>query len=254
MIEGSSEQVEEIRRLRQENEDLKSFAFLACHDLQAPLRHISMYIDNLASELKDSGFLENSQNAYGMSVIKSGAQKMTALIDNLMTLSRVENRPLQLESINLNSLCAQVAATVLEGLPESRICNIKWGQLPTIRGDQEELFQVMMNLCSNGLKFNIPGEPSQIEIAVDEKRSFWEITVSDNGLGVDHEDCESVFLPFMRLKNSEDYPGTGLGLSICQKIVKRHGGEVWVTSKPEGGAIFHFSIAKDLVDSPLASE
>lgn len=229
-----------------ENDQLRSFAYMACHDLQAPLRHIQVYIKALEENLAGEECMKVPENAYGLSVISSGAKMMSSLLESLMLLSKVEQGGLKVQEIDMNSLCAKVASTLLEAGDDVRAKKISWGRLPSIHGDEDQIFQVLMNLCANGVKYQDEDKSSVISIVVESVASAWEVSVTDNGLGIPKEEVEKIFKPFVRLQGASRFQGSGLGLSICQRIVEGHGGDIWVSSKEGEGTTFHFTISKNL--------
>lgn len=250
--------LEEETRQRQElaayNAELQQFAYVASHDLQEPLRKIQAFGDRLkakfSSELTDQGrdYIERMQNAAG---------RMQALIDDLLTFSRVTSKAQPFAHVSL----AQVIQEVLSDL-EVRIHQtggrVEVGELPTIDADPIQMRQLLQNLVSNALKFHHRGEPPVISIrsqllqnteqptegysATVETRNFGplhcQIIVQDNGIGFEMKYLDRIFNVFQRLHGRCEYEGTGMGLAICRKIAERHGGSITATSTPGQGATF----------------
>ncbi|KJU87034.1 multi-sensor signal transduction histidine kinase [Candidatus Magnetobacterium bavaricum] len=231
------------RELKRSNEELQEFASVASHDLQEPLRKIIAFGDRLkdkhASNIPAEGldYLSRMQGA---------AARMQTLIDGLLNFARVTTRAKPFSPTDLNEIIKDV-------LSDLEVRLIKCGGrvevdlLPTIDADKMQMQQLFMNLIGNGLKFHrvdvppvvlvkcIVGRPGASDSG---KEGFCEITVSDNGIGFDERYLDRLFKPFQRLVSKEKYEGTGMGLAICEKIVKRHGGEIVAHSVPNEGSTF----------------
>ncbi|MEA5599437.1 PAS domain-containing protein [Rivularia sp. UHCC 0363] len=237
LLEQETRQREELTR---SNEELQQFAFIASHDLQEPLRKITAFGDRLKAtcenSLTDKGYdyLQRMQNA---------AERMQALIEDLLTLSRITTRAKPFVEVNL----AQVTQEVLSDL-EIRIAQtgaqIEVGNLPTIEADPLQMRQLLQNLIGNALKFHRKAEPPLIKIyskTLTNKQlspDYYQIVVEDNGIGFDEKYLDRIFNVFQRLHGRTEYEGTGIGLAICRKIVERHQGTITATSEPGKGASF----------------
>lgn len=121
---------------------------------------------------------------------------------------------------------------------------IKWGKLPTVKGDHHQMVQLLQNLIGNSLKFTAEGRLPVIEFSVKEEKDYLLFTVSDNGIGIKSEYLEKIFVIFQRLHTRTKYPGNGIGLALCKRIVERHGGKIWCESVPNEGTTFHFTLPK----------
>jgi signal transduction histidine kinase len=223
--------------LRRSNEDLEQFAYVASHDLQEPLHMITSYIA-LLRQREGSKLDQNSQQFIAFAL--DGATRMQQFIQDLLAYSRVGKRGGDFEPVDLHEACAAALAN-LQAAIEKAGAEVTLDTLPTVKGDMTLLSQLFQNLVGNALKFR--GEaPPQIHVGCQRKGAVWELVVSDNGIGIAPQDFERVFVVFQRLHAQEKFPGTGIGLSVCKKIVERHGGRIWVESKPGKGARFYFTI------------
>jgi signal transduction histidine kinase len=172
---------------------------------------------------------------------------MRDLIDGLLAYSRVDSGesfvPVDCEVALGHALENLRAASIEAGATITR------GPLPVVNGDGTQLAQVFQNLVGNALKFRRPGLPVHVWIEAHLSEGQWVISVSDDGIGIEPAARERIFQLFQRLHHRDEYPGTGVGLAICKKIVTRHGGRIWVHSRPEGGSIFSFSLPEGLKPS-----
>ena len=227
-------QSEELKR---SNAELEQFAYVASHDLQEPLRMVSSYMQLLAERYQ--GKLDAKADKY-IEYAVDGAQRMQALINDLLMVSRVNSRGGKLKSVN----CADLIQSVLHDLQTEIHASgavVDHEPLPTVRADERQLAQVFQNLIGNALKFRAVHSP-RIRIRAQQKQEQWLFTVQDNGIGIAPEHFEQIFVMFQRLHSREQYGGTGIGLAVCKKIVERHGGQIWVTSEPGHGATFNFTL------------
>lgn len=169
-----------------------------------------------------------------------GAERMRRMINGLLTYSRVDTRGDPLEPVDTEA----VVDDVLTGLQveiEDSDAEVEVGSLPTVSADRNQLEQVFQNLVSNALKYTEGGSP-RVEIDAEKRGGEWAFRVADDGIGIDPEWQDRIFEVFERLHSREEYDGTGIGLSVCQKIVERHGGDMWVESEPGDGSTFWFTI------------
>lgn len=225
-----------ITRLERSNQELQDFAYVASHDLQEPLRKIQTFGDRLktkyAQELDEKGrdYLERMQNA---------AYRMQNLIRDLLNLSRVTTKAQPFLSVELSQIVQEVVGD-LEARIEQTKGQVEVGDLPTIEADPLQMRQLLQNLISNGLKFQLPEKPPivKIEGKLLPKTGEVELLVSDNGIGFDEQYLDRIFVPFQRLHGKQQYEGTGMGLAICRKIVERHCGNITARSTPNRGTTF----------------
>jgi len=228
---------ERSRDLARSNAELERMAYIASHDLQEPLRMVASYVQLL--ERRYMGQLDADAHEFiGFAV--DGARRMQALIDDLLTISRVDTKARPLQELELG----EVLATAMRSLRitiEERQAEVLADTLPAVRGDAAQLTQVFQNLLSNAIKF-CQAAPPRVGISAQRDGALWRIRVSDNGIGVPQEYRESIFGMFQRLHGRREYAGTGIGLAICQKIVERHGGTIWVEDGEDGGSVFAFTL------------
>jgi len=222
--------------LMRSNEELEQFAYIASHDLQEPLRVISSFAQLLDRRLK--GKLDDDTKTFLFHLI-DGTQRMQTMIDDLLIYSRVGNRALVSRLSDLNDIVHQVQANLSFTIREKK-ARIQIDDLPKIICDPIQIERCLQNIISNALKY-CSREP-RIRISAEHKDRQWQISVQDNGIGIELENLNEIFGIFKRLHSRNKYSGTGIGLSICKKIVERHGGNIWVTSKPGEGSIFYFTI------------
>jgi PAS domain S-box-containing protein len=229
--------VERTRELERSNADLEQFAYVASHDLQEPLRAVASFTQLLARRYRDR--LDGDALRF---IDRSGAAvtRMQALIRDLLAYSRVGTRA----SGFLPTDCEQILADVLDdlhaGIAETEAV-VTHDPLPVVAGDASQLRQLFQNLVGNAIKFRGAAAP-RVHIAVRRDGQLWRFAVSDNGIGIDADYTERVFVIFQRLHSRRDYPGTGVGLAICKRIVERHGGRIWIDSAVDRGTVVRFAL------------
>ncbi|GAB3668129.1 PAS domain S-box protein [Halopiger thermotolerans] len=237
MAQDVTERREYQRKLEQSNERLERFAYAASHDLQEPLRMVTSYLQLLEKRYADA-FDEDGQEFLEFAV--DGAERMREMIDGLLEYSRVETRGDSFEPTDLNAVVEEVLADLQFSIEESD-AEIAVEDLPQLEADASQLRQVFQNLLSNAITYS-GDEPPQIRIAADRRGNEWVISVEDRGIGIDPDDQDRVFTIFDRLHSRAEYDGTGIGLALCERIVERHGGEIWVDSEPGEGSTFSFTL------------
>ena len=229
--------VDRTLELKRSNEDLEQFAYVASHDLQEPLRMIRNYLQLLQQRYKT----ELDPNAHDfINFALDGSKRMNQLIHDLLAYSRVGTHGKELVVTECDQALEDALANLTVAIEESK-AEVTRDSLPPVIGDEVQLTQLFQNLIGNAVKFRGEAAP-KVHVGVQRKGNEWEFTVRDNGIGIAEQDFQRIFVVFQRLHNREKYPGTGIGLSVCQKIVERHGGRIWVESKPGKGTTFHFTI------------
>jgi PAS domain S-box-containing protein len=228
------------KELERSNEELQQFAYVASHDLQEPLRMISSYTQLL--ERRYGPKFDTDAKEF-MAFIVDGAARMKQLIEDLLAYSRVGTRGRELKPVDGESALRKATAN-LRGAIEAGGASVTHDPLPTIIGDETQMVQLLQNLVGNALKFKAAA-PVHVHLRADERDGAWEFSVRDNGIGIEPQYFDRIFLMFQRLHSKAEYPGTGIGLTICKKIVDRHDGRIWVESKPGEGATFRFTIPKE---------
>jgi PAS domain S-box-containing protein len=223
--------------LTRSNAELEQFAYVASHDLQEPLRMVASYTQLL--EKRYIAKLDGDAREF-MAYIVDGAGRMKQLIEDLLAYSRVGTRgrafgPAALEDL-LRRACTNLRAAVEESGAE-----VTHGTLPTLTVDEGQIVQLLQNLIANAIKFRGTEKP-RIKVTAAEKNKEWEIAVQDNGIGIEPQYFERIFMVFQRLHDKGAYPGTGIGLAICKKVIDRHRGRIWVESKPGEGSTFRFTL------------
>lgn len=225
--------------LQRANRELQDFVYIASHDLQEPLRKIQAFGDRLISKYAQS--LDEQGQDYVMRM-RTAAERMQALIEGLLTFSRVTTKASPFVRINLNTIAAGVVND-LEWRIEQTGGKVEIDPLPTLHADPLQMRQLLQNLISNALKYHRPGVPPHVRITSSMEQSddglpFHQICIEDNGIGFDQKHVERIFGVFQRLHGRNTYDGTGIGLAICRKIVERHGGSITAHSAPGAGATF----------------
>lgn len=232
--EKLAQQAEDLAR---SNAELQEFAYVASHDLQEPLRVVSGFAqllsDRYANELDDT-----AQEFIGYVV--DGAERMKILINDLLEYSRVGTQGRPLEPVESSSVLEQAVSNLRVAIGESGT-SVTHGRLPRVMGDFNQLSQLFQNLISNAIKFRGDDSP-QIHISGMRVGESWEMSVRDNGIGIEPQHADRIFGMFKRLHGRGEYPGTGIGLAICSKIVERHTGKIWVESELGKGATFIFTL------------
>ena len=234
-LEALQRQTVELQR---SNAELERFAYIASHDLQEPLRTISSFSDLLIQRYQH--VLDPKARQY-LEFIHRGSGQMKALVDDLLTFSRLSaerarKRPLPLAEP------LQEALSRLDAALQEAGAQLEVSELPTVLGDGPQLAQLFQNLIGNAVKFRRAGVPPQVRVMAQLEGELWHVQVQDNGIGMKPEYFGRIFVMFQRLHHRSEYQGTGLGLSIAQKIVEGHGGRIWPTSQEGAGSTFHFTL------------
>jgi PAS domain S-box-containing protein len=226
-----------VTDLERSNAELERFAYVASHDLQEPLRMVTSYLQLLERRYKsklDGDALEFINYAV------DGSNRMKSLIGDLLAYSRVGTRGKKFAPTDCEEVLRRVLGTLELSIKESR-AKVTHDPLPKVMADDIQLESLYQNLIGNAIKFRSKKIP-RVHIGVTKGEESWSFSVSDNGIGIDPQYFERIFIIFQRLHNREDYPGTGIGLAISKRIVERHGGKIWIESQSGKGSIFFFTI------------
>jgi signal transduction histidine kinase len=226
------------QELARSNAELEQFAYVASHDLQAPLATIASYAQLLEKRYKDQ--LDSKASKFIDNIVH-GCTRMQTLIDDLLEYSRVgrSRKPFQLTDCNH---AVEQALANLQGAIRETQAVVTYSELPAVMGDISQLVQLFQNLVGNSIKYRHDAPPV-VHITACKQEKDWLFSVSDNGIGIATQHQARIFQIFQRLHTQKEYSGTGIGLAICQKIVERHGGYIWVESKPGQGSTFYFTVA-----------
>ena len=234
-------EVDERKRTEEElacsNAELQQFAYVASHDLQEPLRMVASYLQLLERRYK--GKLDDDADDF-INFAVDGATRMQRLINDLLKYSRVSTRGKEFETTDCEAVLEHTLTNLQIAIAESG-ASVTHDPLPTVMGDEIQLGQLLQNLINNAIKFRNEKLPS-VHVSAEQKGKEWTFSVSDNGIGIDPEYVDRIFVIFQRLHSVEEYQGTGIGLSVCRRIVERHGGRIWVESQPGNGSTFYFTI------------
>ena len=225
--------------LGRSNAELEQFAYVASHDLQEPLRMVSTYVQLFEKRFKGTIVDEKADKYIAYAV--EGAKRMQALIGGLLSYSRVGAGDHATIRVDLNDTVGLALANLSQGLLETGAL-ITRDPLPTITGEPTQLAQVFQNLIANANKFHRPDVKPHIHVSAARQGTYWVLSVKDNGIGIEPEFFDRIFVIFQRLHTRAEFPGTGIGLSICKKVVERHGGRIWIESEPGAGTSFCFSL------------
>ncbi|KIG15526.1 Phytochrome, two-component sensor histidine kinase [Enhygromyxa salina] len=223
--------------LERSNRDLEHFAYAASHDLQEPLRAVAGCAQILQHKYHDA--LDESANSL-IGHIVDGADRMRILITDLLTYSRVSSHGADFGYVDTNAALGQALTNLDSGIAETG-ARVQYGALPPVSGDATQLSQLFQNLIGNALKYRSDAPP-RVEISAKQDKDDWLFCVRDNGIGIERDYFDRVFVLFQRLHTRAEYPGTGIGLALCKKIVERHDGRIWVESTVGQGTSFYFTL------------
>ncbi len=237
---ANQELSERAEQLARSNAELERFAFVASHDLQEPLRMVSSFLQLVEKRYNDK--LDDAGRQY-ISYAVSGAERMKKLINDLLAYSRLENTAVEYSTVDMNQVLKEAVDNLQESITESK-AQLTINSMPILpNGNFSGLVQLMQNLIGNAIKYR-GDNPPVITINAKEDATYWQFSVSDNGIGIEPDYFEKIFIIFQRLHNMSEYSGTGIGLAICKKIAEQHSGKIWVFSKEGEGSTFYFTIKK----------
>ena len=235
-------QAEELALLAQDlersNAELKKFAYVASHDLQEPLNQVANFVQLLEMRYNDE-LDEDAKEFIGFAV--DGVSLMQTLIDDVLVYSKVDLKGIEWELTEVETALNQALANLRGRIAETG-AEISYNPMPTIVADSTQLMQLFQNLLGNAIKFRKKDEAPRIHVGVQRQEDSWLFSVQDNGIGIDPQFADRIFVIFQRLHTRDEYPGSGMGLAICKKIVECHRGQIWVESELGKGATFFFTI------------
>ncbi|MDX2246550.1 MAG: ATP-binding protein [Bacteroidia bacterium] len=228
-------------QLQKANEELEAFSYSVAHDLRTPLRSILSY-----SQLALRRHYENlsEEGRHYMRVIQDNTHEMGQLIDDLLTFSLLNQKEVNHQKVNTNTLVNSIVYSLKSEAPYQ---NIKWqiGNFPDIYADRTLIKQVFTNLLSNAAKFSHKNPQAEVILTCTNQKEEYIFTIQDNGVGFDMLYMDKLFGVFQRLHEKEEFEGTGVGLAIVQRIIERHRGKIWAESQPGNGATFYFSLPQN---------
>jgi len=234
---------QELEKYIESNNQLENFAYIASHDLQAPLRTIKSFVGLLEKSL---GSKMNEREKEFFHFISTSTNNMQELINALLTFSRVNSQKRKIQEVNPKELFESIKADLNATLKEEK-AKVSIADFPeSIHADKIKLKQLLQNLITNGIKFSKKEVNPVVNISCEELPEHWQFEVADNGIGIPSQFNNKIFQLFQRLHNSVDYEGTGIGLALCKKLVEQHDGEIWVKSEEGMGSHFFFTISKAL--------
>ncbi len=225
--------------LLRSNKELANFAYVASHDLKEPLRMVSSFTELLARQYE--GKLDEKAQEY-IFFAKDGARRMYDLLDGLLEYSRIHTRGKEFTVVDLNLVMDSVVKNLGLFIREKKAV-IHYNNLPVVNADESQMILLFQNLISNAIKFNTGRPEIFVHSSSDDQQYVF--SVKDNGMGIDPQYFDKVFLIFQRLMPRAQYEGTGIGLAICKRIIERHEGKIWIESKPGYGSTFFFTIPKN---------
>ncbi|MGK7923678.1 MAG: ATP-binding protein [Spirulina sp.] len=238
-LRQADEQAKLARELQRSNDDLEKFAYVASHDLQEPLNLISSYVQLL--EMRYGDRLDEDAKEF-INFAVEGVTHMQTLIDDLLTYSRVGTNNKRFVTVDIEEVLNRACLNLKTKMNENEVTILR-DRLPSVLGDRVQLVQVFQNLIGNAIKFR-QEEPPEIQIRVEEREDEYLFSVRDNGIGIESQFSDRIFIIFQRLHPRDEYPGTGIGLALCKKIVERHGGKIWLESVLRQGSTFYFTLPR----------
>jgi PAS domain S-box-containing protein len=239
LMKARKEAEQTVQRLKQINQELEQFAYIASHDLQAPLRRISGMIDIME---RKGHFPKGGEAENYFSFIKSNAQRMKRMISDLLEYAKIDRNEMEFKEVSLNEVCEITLEMIRDQVNENNAV-FTIAKLPVVVGDKIQLVRLFQNLFVNAIKYRSDKDPV-ITVTFEEKDDEITVFVRDNGIGFKQELADEVFRFMKRLHSSENIPGTGIGLSACKRILEIHGGTIGVESEPGKGSTFYFTLPK----------
>jgi signal transduction histidine kinase len=228
-----------LQALERANNALRHFTYAASHDLRAPMRAIRSFLESLATMTADT--LEPTASDY-LARSRRAAERMDSLLSALLVYAGLQ-KPSSQTQVDFNSVFEHVQADLAPAIASAG-ASVSAGELPTVLGDADRLYQLLLNLVSNALTLRAPDRPPEVRLSAQQTRTEVIMCVEDNGIGIEQSDQSAIFDPFQRVHTQSQFEGSGLGLTICREIVEQHGGRLWVESKRDQGSRFCFAMAR----------
>jgi PAS domain S-box-containing protein len=238
--EAQSELETKARKLALSNKELEEFAYIVSHDMKQPIRTIISYLSLM--KRKHGSLLNEEANEF-LNFSIDGANKMSALISDILQYSKLEQQISFVTDASLDGIVKKVLGGLHDTIT-TKNAEVVCDSLPVVKGNETMLTELFQNLIENGIKYNL-NEKKTVSVKVQDKEVEWQFSISDNGIGFDQQYAEQIFKIFKRLHNDEEFQGTGIGLSICHKVVEKHGGKIWAISEKGKGSTFHFTLPKE---------
>lgn len=240
LLEMNANLQKHAKELAMSNADLEQFAYVASHDLQEPLRMVTSFLTQL--EKKYTNIIDEKGKKY-IAFAVDGAKRMRQIILDLLEFSRVGRTEDDKEEVDMNSLIEEIKILFRKQVEESNAV-ITLDKLPVINNYKSPIRQVFQNIIGNALKYTKDKSGCKIHVSVEDKKNEWQFCISDNGIGIDPEFHNKIFIIFQRLHNKDEFSGTGMGLAITKKIIENQEGKIWVDSEEGKGCNFYFTILK----------
>jgi PAS domain S-box-containing protein len=241
---------QKVEELTRSNQELEQFAYVTSHDLSEPLRMVASYTQLL--ERRYAANFDHDAREF-MGYIVGGAQRMKQLIDDLLAYSRAGRANVPMRAVVLDRALDDALANLGHAIRTSR-ATIERDPLPTISGDRSSMVQVFQNLIGNAIKFHAENVAPSVRVTLRDTGIDWEVCVADNGIGIEPEYFDRIFVIFQRLHPRQKYEGTGIGLAICKKVIDRHRGQIAVESQPGRGTTFRIRLPKSAPPNMEAKE
>ena len=253
-LEILSNQIINLLELRKKNAELliaqkkveeyasqmEDFAYMASHDLKEPTRMINLFLSKLQNKYQN--LFDDKAHQY-LNFAQDGAKRMALLIDEILSFAKLDTLSHTKEHLKVPEVIEEIIAFQLQNI-ERPTLKIKYQDFPEVYSSRTAIKIILQNLIANAIKYQHPNNLPEVEVSITQQNNFWQFAVKDNGIGIEEEYFESIFKIFKRLHSKNEYIGSGLGLSMCKKIVHHLGGDIWLTSKPNMGSIFYFTIPK----------
>ncbi|MFN3756708.1 MAG: PAS domain S-box protein [Flavobacterium sp.] len=240
LVQLNKELQKQVQALKHANEELEQFAFITSHDLQEPLRMISSFMDQLQRKYKDQ--LDDKAHQY-IHFATDGAKRMKKIILDLLEYSRAGKAFQDVEPVSLTEVLENYCY-LRKKIMDEKGARIHYKDLPIVEAHKTSITQVLHNLLDNAIKYSKEGTTPEIHLKVTEQNNEWVCSITDNGIGIEQEFFDKIFVIFQRLHNREHYDGTGIGLALVKKQVESWGGKIWLESTANQGSTFYFTLKK----------